>query len=237
MSGRLYKYIAMSALIAATSCDEGRLYDKEVIVTGEGGNARVTATVTAADSWTEGYTLAVAGFEDGNEFALISKNIGTIDADGKCDVVLTGIPAEVSTVELCAIDRLRRRVATFASAPYAAGGDTVRITASETNLSMSAAIQQEIFNTTCTQCHGGSNYAAAGLHLTDGVSFAEMISVPSVKVNGKNRVEPGSSSQSVLFMILEGNTSAEWNYDHSVEVVRQEKLDLIRNWIDGGAKL
>lgn len=227
----------MSALIAATSCDEGRLYDNEVIVTGEGGNARVTTTVTGADSWTEGYTLVVAGFEDGNEFALISKNIGTLDADGKCDVVLTGIPAEVSTVELCAIDRLRRRVATFASAPYAAGGDTVRITTSETNLSMSAAIQQEIFNTTCTQCHGGSNYAAAGLHLTDGVSFAEMISVPSVKVNGKNRVEPGSSSQSVLFMILEGNTSAEWNYDHSVEVVRQEKLDLIRNWIDGGAKL
>ncbi|MDE6814045.1 MAG: hypothetical protein K2J28_09515, partial [Duncaniella sp.] len=58
---------------------------------------------------------------------------------------------------------------------------------------------------------------------------------PSVKLPDMNRVKPGESGESVLYLILGGNVSSSWSYDHSVEVVRQEKLDLIRNWIDGGA--
>ncbi len=50
------------------------------------------------------------------------------------------------------------------------------------------------------------------------------------------RVEPGHSSSSVLYRILSTDESAGWNYDHSVEVVASEKLDLIKNWIDAGAK-
>ncbi|MBD5266848.1 MAG: hypothetical protein HDS41_01485 [Bacteroides sp.] len=227
----------MSALIILVSCDEGRLYGEDVLISQEGGNARIIATVAGLETWSEQYTLAVAGFEDGNEFALISKNIEPTVTDGKCDVVLTGIPPEVSTVELCAIDRLRRRVATFASSAYVIENDTLMINITSVDLSMSKAIQKEIFNTTCIQCHGGSNHIAAGLNLIDGESFSNMITVPSVKVPDMNRVQPGNSASSVLYLILSESASSTWSYDHSVEIVRQEKLDLIRNWIDGGAIL
>lgn len=227
----------MSALIILVSCDEGRLYGEDVLISQEGGNARIIATVAGLETWSEQYTLAVAGFEDGNEFALISKNIEPAVTDGKCDVVLTGIPPEVSTVELCAIDRLRRRVATFASSAYVIENDTLMINITSVDLSMSKAIQKEIFNTTCIQCHGGSNHIAAGLNLIDGESFSNMITVPSVKVPDMNRVQPGNSASSVLYLILSESASSTWSYDHSVEIVRQEKLDLIRNWIDGGAIL
>ena len=228
-------HLILGAGLLLVGCDEGRLYGDDVVIANEGGSARVTTVISGMDTWTDSYTLAVAGFEDGNEFALISKNIEASVTDGKCDVVLTGIPPEVATVELCAIDRLRRRVATFASTVYNGGTDTVRIDVPSVNLSMARAIQQEIFNTTCIQCHGGSNHVAAGLNLTDGVSFGQMIAVPSVKLPDMNRVKPGESGESVLYLILGGNVSSSWSYDHSVEVVRQEKLDLIRNWIDGGA--
>ncbi|MDE6562364.1 MAG: hypothetical protein K2K75_13360 [Muribaculaceae bacterium] len=230
---KFYNYIILASAIlgSLSSCDEGRIYNDDTVQTEEGGAAHFSGSVTGADTWSQGYTLALAGFEDGNDYALISKNIDVSASNGECDVTLSGIPADVTTIELCAIDRLRRRVATFLSADYNTQA-TLQISAEMVDMSMSGAIQTEIFNTTCVQCHGGNGHAAAGLELLAGDSFANLISIPSRKMPGIDRVKPGKSAESELFLILDTDVSADWNYDHSVEVVRQEKLDLIRNWID-----
>lgn len=233
----LYHTFILAALaLGVASCDEGRIYNDDTVQTEEGGTARFAGTISGTDTWSQGYTLALAGFEDGNDYALISKNIEISGTDGNYDITLSGIPGEVTSIELCAIDRLRRRVATFLSADYQPQDGTLQISAEGVDMSMSTAIQTEIFNTTCTQCHGGSGYAAAGLDLLADDSFGNLISIPSRKIPGMDRVAPGSSNESELFLILSSDISADWNYDHSVEVVRQEKLDLIRNWIDNGAK-
>lgn len=224
--------LILAILVGIQSCDEGRIYNDDAVQAEEGGTARFSGEVTGADTWSTGYTLALAGFEDGNDYALISKNIETAASEGVYDVTLSGIPSDVSTIELCALDRLRRRVATFISADYSPREGTLQLNAERIDMSMSAAIQNEIFNTTCVQCHGGTGHAAAGLDLLAGNSFGNLISVPSRKISGMDRVSPGQSAESELFLILDTDISADWNYDHSVEVVRQEKLDLIRNWID-----
>lgn len=228
----LFTLILTAVILSLSSCDEGWIYPDDVVQAEEGGAAHFSGLVTGADSWSSGYTLALAGFADGNEYALISKNIDASISDGRCDVTLSGIPGDVNTIELCAIDRLRRRVATFVSANYNPQSGTLQIDADALDISMSSAIQTEIFNTTCTQCHGATGHAAAGLDLLAGNSLENLISVPSRKIPGTDRVTPGKSGESELYLILTTNISAEWNYDHSVEVVRQEKLDLIRNWID-----
>ncbi|MDE6022841.1 MAG: hypothetical protein K2G13_04985, partial [Muribaculaceae bacterium] len=196
-----------------------------------------TFNLLGIDTWCQGYTLAIAGFEDGNDYALISKNLDTSVTDGICDISLSGIPLNVDRIELCALDRLRRRVATFSAAAYSPQSEQVVIDLPETDISMANAIQVEIFNTTCIQCHGGTGYSAAGLNLISGNSFQNLISVQARKIQGMDRVTPGESTESELFQILNTDISSDWNYDHSVEVVRQEKLDLIRNWIDNGAKV
>lgn len=224
--------LASAFLGPLSSCDEGRIYNDDTVLTEEGGIARFSGSVTGENTWSQGYTLALAGFEEGNDYALISKNIDSSIIDGKCDVTLSGIPIEVTQIELCAVDRLRRRVATFLSSDYNPKAGGVQIAAESVDISMSGAIQTEIFNTTCVQCHGGTGHAAAGLDLLAGNSFSNLISVPSGKIPGKDRVAPRQSAESELFLILTTDISSGWNYDHSVEVVRQEKLDLIRNWID-----
>ncbi len=230
---RNYLYFILTLLIIfIASCDEGRIYNTDCVESEEGGTARFSGEVTGFDTWSPEYTLAIAGFADGNDYALISKNISTPLSDGKCDVTLSGIPTEVTSIELCAIDRLRRRAATFFSANYTPQSGTLQLKAESIDISMAEAIQTEIFNTTCIQCHGGNGYAAAGLNLLAGNSFSNLISVQSGKIPRLNRIEPGKSAESELFLILESDLSADWNYDHSVEVVRREKLDLIRNWID-----
>lgn len=224
--------LATAFLVSLVSCDEGRIYNDDIVQTEEGGTARFSGKVTGCDTWSSGYTLALAGFEEGNDYAVISKNIDTSVSDGNCDVTLSGIPTSVTTIELCAIDRLRRRVATFLSADYSQQSGSIQLNAEGIDISMETAIQTEIFNTTCVQCHGGSGHAAAGLDLLVGNSFGNLISVPSRKIPGMDRVAPRQSAESELFLILDTDISSDWNYDHSVEVVRQEKLDLIRNWID-----
>lgn len=214
------------------SCDEGRLYNDYTVQTEEGGSARFSGKVNGTETWSQGYTLALAGFEEGNDYALISKNIKISVIEDRCEITLSGIPSEVTAIELCALDRLRRRVATFISADYNPEDGIVQQSAEGIDVSMAAAIQTEIFNTTCIQCHGGNGHAAAGLDLMAGNSFGNLIDIPSRKISGMDRVSPGKSGESELFLILDSDISADWNYDHSVEVVRQEKLDLIRNWID-----
>lgn len=225
-------HILTALILGLASCDEGRIYNDATLQSEEGGTARFSGTVTGTDTWSQGYTLALAGFEDGNDYALISKNIDSSVCDGQYDVTLSGIPQEVNTIELCAIDRLRRRIATFLCADYNPQVETLQISTDVLDISMSSAIQLEIFNTTCAQCHGGNGHAAAGLDLLAGNSFGNLISVPSRKIPGMDRVAPGQSTESELFLILNTDLSADWNYDHSVEVVDTEKLDLIRNWID-----
>ncbi len=216
--------------LALTGCDEGRIYDNYVTE----GSAGQTATVRVsgargADRWFAGYSLAVAGFTAGSEYALISKNIELDDA-GNCEIELSGIPSETQSVELCVVDRLRRRVAVFKSVDVK-GSESLNIVSDGEDLSPENAIQREIFNTTCINCHGGASFSAASLNLTEGRAFSELIGVISVKEPQEMRVMPGNPEKSVLYNILSGNESADWKYDHSVEITMPEKLDLIKNWI------
>lgn len=217
-----------------SACDEGRLYESVTSTERDGGVAHVDVVTQGADRWPDGYQLVVAGFEPGNEYAVISKSV-VLDDEGKCVTDLVAIPQEVTTVELCVIDRLRRRVASFASVAYEDHRDAVSITGLTVDVSPATAIQNEIFNTTCINCHGGSSHAAGQLNLTGGKSFGQLVNMVSVKDESLKRVTPGNHEESVLWVILSSNASASWKYDHSVEIVAQEKLNLIKDWIDNGA--
>lgn len=56
------------------ACDDGKIYDETVIVTGEGRTLKLTGQITGVESWPEEYSVVVAGFGDG-EFAVASKSV------------------------------------------------------------------------------------------------------------------------------------------------------------------
>ena len=159
--------------------------------------------------------------------------------DGDITIVLSNINNQVTEVQLCVLDRLRRHVLTFDKIEMQQTNDTVYMNVGERNVSMFNAIQQNYLNTTCANCHGASNRAAAGLYLTEGRSYAAMVGVPSVKIDTLKIVEPGNAEKSLLHIILHQDNVEGISMTHRdlvSEKNEQSILPLIDKWIDNGAK-
>jgi hypothetical protein len=217
-----------------SSCDEGKIYDEVSATPEEGLTLMFSGAVTGTESWPEGYTVSVAGFGD-TEYALISKPVVSAADGGVVEVTLSGISDEVKTVELCVLNRLRRKMVTFASTAAVAGSDgVVNLTTGAVDATMYGVIQKYVFDASCVQCHGGSSYSAAGLNLTDGKSHAMLVGVASKKVPSLKRVSAGDGANSVLWQVVGTDLTSDWAYHHN-EILTSPTADMIKSWIDSGA--
>ena len=206
-----YTTMGLLALLAVTaSCDDGRLYADRLIIPEEGRVVKLTATLEGLDTWSDGYSIVLAGFEDGSDYTVIAKSVQAAD-DGTVDITMSGVAEEVTTLEVCAINRIRKRL----------------------DVGMFATIQQDIFDRTCTGCHGEGRW----LDLSAGTSYQTLVGQPSTVFEGRTRVLPGSAAESVLYTILTTSESADLGTDHQTQfTLSEEQFALIGDWIDDGAK-
>lgn len=229
-----YTTMGLLALLAVTaSCDDGRLYADRLIIPEEGRVVKLTATLEGLDTWSDGYSIVLAGFEDGSDYTVIAKSVQAAD-DGTVDITMSGVAEEVTTLEVCAINRIRKRVATYYELDCSTlGDDTIRIGAGRLDVGMFATIQQDIFDRTCTGCHGEGRW----LDLSAGTSYQTLVGQPSTVFEGRTRVLPGSAAESVLYTILTTSESADLGTDHQTQfTLSEEQFALIGDWIDDGAK-
>ena len=216
----------LALLALAASCDDGRLYADRLILPEEGRVVRLTATLDGLDTWADGYSVVLAGFGEGSDYAVIAD-------DGTVDITMSGVAEEVTTLEVCAINRIRKRVATYYELDCSTlADDTLRIDAGRLDVGMFATIQQDIFDRTCTGCHGEGRW----LDLSAGASHATLVGQPSTVFEGRTRVLPGHAAESVLYTILTTDESANLATDHRTQfTLSDEQFALIEDWIDGGA--
>lgn len=230
-------YAFLLALTTLTACDDGQIPEKQAEFL-EGRVVKFNGKLTGLTNWANGYSVAIAGFDGNDEYAIISKAIPD-HTDGDITIVLSNINNQVTEVQLCVLDRLRRHVLTFDKIEMQQTNDTVYMNVGERNVGMFNAIQQNYLNTTCANCHGASNRAAAGLYLTEGRSYAAMVGVPSVKIDTLKIVEPGNAEKSLLHIILHQDNVEGISMTHRdlvSEKNEQSILPLIDKWIDNGAK-
>ena len=222
------------------ACDDGRIYP-ESATSAEGKTVVMEGVLEGLDNWASNYRVSIAGFEQADdEYASVSKVITTSDVkDGMVSVELSGIKSDVKFVRLCVLDRLRRHIVTFKEVDVSEATEPVKMELGTMNISMHNAIQQSFFNTTCANCHGASNRAAAGLYLTEGKSYQALVEVNSKKVEDKKLVETNNAANSVLHMVLNQQTVEGISMDHRdlvSEKSEQTILPLIDSWINNGAK-
>lgn len=228
--------VALISLTLFTGCDDGRIYPKEVTATAQDGRTvKITGNITGQNTWADGYEVVLAAFDDKSNYALAAKNI---PADSNVSMTMNAIPVEAKTIELCVINRLRQRVVTILKTdiiPTTSPHDTIRIDVGTIHTSMLATIQKNVFTPRCATCHGGSQQAAAGIHLTDGNTYKSIVGKPSRRVRDKHIVEAGHSTESVLDLMLHTDISRTWGYDHSNADLNDEWKNIITRWIDNGA--
>ena len=75
-----------------------------------------------------------------------------------------------------------------------------------------------------------------GLDLSSAdASFANLVNVASLQVQSLNRVTPGDADQSYLVQKLEGTAASGTRMPQGGPFLDQASMDVIRQWIDGGA--
>lgn len=95
-------------------------------------------------------------------------------------------------------------------------------------------IQEKVFNTTCAtaNCHA-SGSAQAGLVLSQGQSYSNLVEVQSVLYPNLKRVDTGNSGESLLIQILRGTRTPRMPFNGSP--LSSAVIDSIAKWIDDGA--
>ncbi|MCM1313077.1 MAG: hypothetical protein NC206_05970 [Bacteroides sp.] len=222
-------------LVALTlsSCDDGDIQEKVYSTNNNGRVIKLTGKINGIKNWSSNYSVALAGFGESN-YSIVQKNITASD-NGDVELTLSVTSNEIKTIELCVTNILRERILTFKSMDVPEGNDSILFNVGEQNVGMFHVIQQEIFNSTCLQCHGGSNTAAAGLYLTEEKSHEALVRKPSTKVEGGTLVIPGDSKNSVLHRVLNKGGETGLKFNHEDMINTDKKLQIIDDWIDHGA--
>ncbi|ADV43375.1 hypothetical protein [Bacteroides helcogenes] len=233
------KLILILALLVTmfASCDDGRIYEKTVVVPEEGFTLKLTGNISGISNWPDKYSVVIAGFGENSEYAIISKIIPAPSVDGgSVQVTLSGIGDDVTTLELCVLNRLRKRIVSYKTLnDLTADADTIYMDASTVDVGMYSTIQNKVFNENCVGCHGRSNFAAKNLFLTDGKSYDALVNRASNVDTEKLLVSPGSAQESFLHFVL--NRNGDTQHDHAdILSTKTSLLTLIDDWIDGGAK-
>ena len=65
-----------------SSCDDGRIYEEQIVIPQEGLSLKMTGNICNIGDWPSGYSLVVAGFNEGSEYAVVSKIVPNPSADG-----------------------------------------------------------------------------------------------------------------------------------------------------------
>lgn len=143
MNRKFFSFIINALLFSClfVSCDDGKIYDEGRHVEIEGGIARVTAIILGVQTWPSDYTIVVAGFKKDDEYAAVAKTVKTAD-DGSMDLILKGISNEVNQIEVCVINKLRKRIVSFYQTDFTDSSDTLKLDIGTVNASLFNGIQK-----------------------------------------------------------------------------------------------
>jgi len=231
--------LALTLGLMLMACDDGSIPEKATSANHTGYTVKMIGNISGMDTWTSNkYNLVLAAFSDDSEYAIAQKKVSTTDAN-RVNITIDDVDGSAKTLELCVTDLLRRRVVTLKSIDItteADPSDTIRLEVGSIDAGMLAVIQTGVFDKTCAQCHGGSTSAAADLHLTSGETYSNLVNVASTKVEGGVRVAPGDASSSVLHNVINPGNVAGLTFSHEGMISDDNVLNLIDEWINGGAK-
>lgn len=229
MKGYYYLCLLFSFCMMFAACDSGDIYAEGT----KKNDKTVTAQITikGVKALPEDNKLVLAAYYADEDVPVITQTI-TSESEGETiTVVLNYVPDDATRITISLLNKTWREIYTFYDGAMPEG-KLVDIPAQTVNLLTYNRIQQQLFSQ-CIQCHGASTSAAAGLFLTEGSSYPNLVSHASIN-SDKMRVEPGFISQSFLVDVLDGNITLRYKHSN-ISSLKKEDITLLKAWIESGA--
>lgn len=236
------KYLLFFALFLCVACDSGDIEEHVASSANKGRIVKLTATLSGVAAWESGFAVSLAGFTAGDNYAQVVRTLPVTTPDNtEVELVLSNLDAGINTAELAITNRLRERIITLASInldDYPETSDTIRMNVGSIDVAPFSSLQRGLFNVACIQCHGGNGRSAAGLMLTEGQAYGQLVDAPSTRIEGMMRVAGGDAQASLLSQILNEGGEAILHYNHTEVLSSQFKENqeglrsLIDEWIN-----
>ena len=234
--------IITSCSLFLASCDDGHVDDPVYNDYSEKYIVKITGTFKSRQTWTGNYSVVAACFNSESTYSVIQKVLPSNATDStETSLIISSVPVNAETVEIAIVNALRQRIATIYSYEIPADqdpSDTIQVNVGEINVGMFGAINQYVFQSTvlnCSRCHSGDR-AASNLNLTTDRAYDNLVDVISYNDSNYLRVKPEDAENSYLYKVLTTGTE-EVSYNHTTMLADYpDFLDIIKSWIDGGAK-
>lgn len=231
--------IALCACPTLSGCDDG---DIRPAAGNNAGNRNftVTARFCETDAWPEEYTLALAAYDHReNAVPLVKTIVSRPESDGTEKIIyLANVPAQARWIAVSLLKGSVRQYDYYAA--DISGGETdIILTVEPIHLAGLSHIQKLVFDNNCSRCHGANGTPAAGLNLTEGKSFDNLVNRPaSCATGGAIRVLPGDAGKSFLHRMLTDNETEanRTGLNHTDMLDAADLAALVASWINHGAE-
>ena len=220
-----------------SSCDEGRIYEKELVIPQNGFTVQLTASITGIESWSSSYQLVLAGISSDNAVSVYK----VINASGDVSLEMSGIDESITQIQLCLMETTSRKsIIAYKEIDkdnFNIENNVIKMDAGHVDAGMYSSIQTYIFDDKCISCHGAQGGAPRDLFLTSGKSYDDLVNKPSKANPDYTLVKPNNANSSLLPLILTENGLIGHDHADILDARKSSSLiGIIKEWINHGAK-
>ncbi|MDR0507976.1 MAG: hypothetical protein LBH32_14325 [Dysgonamonadaceae bacterium] len=218
------------ALLVA--CDSGDIYPEKKKI--EEMNLRVNAVFEFNNetAFPQNYRIVWGAFVGTSPYPLAFEIVAKPDGKETTHYVSTSIPRIATFMALALVEKNENKARYFFK-KFPLDNVSGEMNISETvDLAAFERVQAQVFTPQCILCHGGGGFAA-GLDLTEGKAYNNLVGVPSHPDNSpKNRVTKGSLQNSFLLDVLvDRPPTVTTNHTTLSTLDAIDDINLIRTWI------
>ena len=227
-----------------SSCDSGDILPeppktgRKIIVT---LTLEGTKTIPEARKGTEKYErkLALLYYKDSdmkNEPMLSHIMVGDIADNTAKKIAIKDVEKNAGCVVLAIIGEDNEIIYDFGKKAVDSSEEDISLDwGAKVNLISYDRLQAQLFDMSCTSCHG--NKGAKDLSLTDTKSYNAIVNVDSKTDPSKKLVSPNDAANSMIYERLVGDYSQEGYADHrNLTSLKDTDINLLKEWINTGAK-
>lgn len=228
--------LTMIILIGGTACDSGDIYPKEE----EYEKIYVSVSASLAfkniNAFPESYDILFVTFGNNDDSEPLSfKEISKPSADGIVNVSFPDLHEGTKGVGVWLVSKTsRKKMYAFYEKDF---GETpkedVVLPSQSIDLISFGRLQKQVFSQ-CIACHGGGASAAAGMFLTEGKTYDNIVNIPAKHNSAKMRIKPGSILNSYLIDVLKGEVLVPMH--GSLSSLKDDDISLVEEWIVNGAE-